>query len=83
MGLATVSTVIAIAAFLAGAARLGATGAATISSAEPVVSAALAALFLAEPLHLGVLLGAAMIVGATLLVVGAKAATVDPGAAHV
>jgi len=69
VALAVISTVIAITAFLAGAARLGSTGAATLSAAEPVVAAILAALLLDEPLHAGIVLGAALMVGSTLLIV--------------
>jgi len=73
VALAVISTVIAITAFLAGAARLGSTGAATLSAAEPVVAAVLAALLLDEPLHAGMVLGAGLMVGSTLLVVNSSA----------
>jgi len=71
--LAVISTVIAMTAFLAGAARLGSTGAATLSAAEPVVAAILAALLLDEPLHAGIVFGAGLMVGSTLLIVKSSA----------
>lgn len=73
VALAVISTVIAITAFLAGAARLGSTGAATLSAAEPVVASILAALLLDEPLHAGIVLGAGLMVGSTLLIVNSAA----------
>lgn len=73
VALAVISTVIAITAFLAGAARLGSTGAATLSAAEPVVAAILAALLLDEALHAGIVLGAGLMVGSTLLIVNSSA----------
>lgn len=81
--LALVSTVVAITAFLAGAARLGSTGAATLSAAEPVVAAILATLVLDEPLHLGLVLGVGLILASTLLIVNSPArdklaATAEP-----
>lgn len=72
VALAVISTVIAMSAFLAGAARLGSTGAATLSAAEPVMAATLAALLLDEPLHVGIVLGAGLIVGSTLLIVNSS-----------
>jgi drug/metabolite transporter (DMT)-like permease len=75
IALAVISTVIAITAFLAGAARLGSTGAATLSAGEPVVATLLAALLLDEPLHAGIVLGAGLMVGATLLIVNSSART--------
>jgi drug/metabolite transporter (DMT)-like permease len=71
--LAVISTVIAMTAFLAGAARLGSTGAATLSAAEPVVAAILAALLLDEALHAGIVFGAGLMVGSTLLIVKSSA----------
>lgn len=69
VALAVVSTVIAIWAFLAGASRLGPTGAATLSVAEPVMAALLAAALLDEPLRAGAMVGAALIGASTLLIV--------------
>lgn len=82
--LAVISTVIAITAFLAGAARLGSTGAATLSAAEPVVAAILATLLLDDPLHAGIVLGAGLIVGSTMLIVNSSARdkTVPEGNVH-
>ena len=80
VALAVISTVIAITAFLAGATRLGSTGAATLSAAEPVVAAILAALLLDEPLHLGIVLGVGLMVGSTLLIVNSSVR--DKGAAE-
>lgn len=67
--LAMVSTVVAIAAFLAGVRRLGATGAATLSVAEPIVAAVAAAVFLEEPLGVGAAVGVALVVASTVLIV--------------
>jgi drug/metabolite transporter (DMT)-like permease len=80
VALAVISTVIAMTAFLAGASRIGSTGAATLSAAEPVMAAILAALLLDEPLHAGIVLGAGLIVGSTLLIV--KGSGRDKGAAE-
>ena len=80
VALAVISTVIAMTAFLAGASRIGSTGAATLSAAEPVMAAILAALLLDEPLHAGIVLGAGLIVGSTLLIVNGSGR--DKGAAE-
>jgi drug/metabolite transporter (DMT)-like permease len=80
--LALVSTVVAISAFLAGAARLGSTGAATLSAAEPVVAAILATLVLDEPLHLGLVLGVGLILASTLLIVNSPASGKQVAAAE-
>jgi drug/metabolite transporter (DMT)-like permease len=69
IALTMVSTVVAITAFLAGVRRLGATGAATLSVAEPIVAALAAAFFLEEPLGLGAAVGVALVVASTLLIV--------------
>ena len=55
-----------------GFAGAGSTGAATLSAAEPVMAAILAALMLDEPLHAGIVLGAGLIVGSTLLIVNSS-----------
>lgn len=71
---ALVSTVIAVSTFFAGLARLGASRTAVVSTLEPLVTVALAALLLDE--HLGVFqaLGGALVLAAALLI-----ATERPG----
>ncbi len=71
--LAMVSTVVAITAFLAGVRRLGATGAATLSVAEPIVAAVAAAFFLGEPLGVGAAVGVALVAASTVLIVNGDA----------
>jgi drug/metabolite transporter (DMT)-like permease len=68
IGLAVISTVIAITAFQAGTARLSSTEAATLSLTEPVFVAILAASFLDEPLHAGTIVGTVMIIVSALLI---------------
>ncbi len=65
--IALVSTVLAIALFFAGLARVGATQAATLSTLEPVVTIALAALVLDERIAAIQLAGGALILAAVLL----------------
>jgi drug/metabolite transporter (DMT)-like permease len=64
--LAVVSTVLAIAAFFAGLQRLGPTPTSVLSTLEPVVSVALAALVLGERIGALQLLGGAVIVGTAI-----------------
>ncbi len=63
IALAVVSTVLAISAFFAGLQRLGPTATSVLSTLEPVVSVALAALVLGERVSALQLLGGAVIVG--------------------
>ncbi|SMC29349.1 EamA domain-containing membrane protein RarD [Andreprevotia lacus DSM 23236] len=67
-GIALVSTVIAIFAFLAGLDRLRAAEASTISTLEPAVSVVLAASLLGEPMGAQQWLGGAAILAAALLI---------------
>jgi len=62
-----IATVIPVVAFLAGLARIGPTNAAMISTLEPVVTVALAALLLGETLEPVTLLGGGLILAAVLL----------------
>ncbi|BAL24377.1 DMT family transporter [Azoarcus sp. KH32C] len=66
VAIAVVSTVVAMVAFFAGMQRLGAADAATLSTLEPVVTLALAALFLGEPILSNQLAGGALILGAVI-----------------
>jgi drug/metabolite transporter (DMT)-like permease len=68
LGLALVSTVIGISAYLAGLRRLGPARAAVLSTFEPVVTALVGAALLAEPLGSGTLAGGALILVACVLV---------------
>ncbi len=66
LGLATISTVIAIGAFLAGLQRVGPSNASTLGVLEPVTTVALAAIILGETLRAeqiigGILIGAAVV----------------------
>ncbi len=74
--IALVSTVIAIVTFFAGLQRVGPTGASTLSTLEPVVTVALAAVFLGERLNAGQMVGGALVLAAVLLLArGEPAAT--------
>lgn len=66
--LGLVSTAYAIAAFLAGLARVGPTAASILSAAEPLVAAGLAARVLGERLTASQAVGAALVVAAVVLV---------------
>jgi len=68
VGIALVSTVLAIGAFVAGLARLGPARASILSTGEPVVTLILAAGVLGETIHPAQLLGGALILGAGLLI---------------
>jgi drug/metabolite transporter (DMT)-like permease len=65
--IALVSTVIAVSAFFAGLKRVGPSEAAILSTAEPVVTVALAFLVLGERLAPAQLLGGALVLGAVVL----------------
>ncbi len=67
LGIALVSTVVAIMTFFAGLRRVGASRAAILSTLEPVVTLVLAALFLGEAATLWQLVGGAMILAAAAL----------------
>lgn len=66
IGLALVSTVLAISAFFAGLQRLGATATSVLSTLEPVVSVALAALVLGERISTLQLFGGGVIVATAI-----------------
>jgi drug/metabolite transporter (DMT)-like permease len=66
LAIALVSTVLSILCFFAGMARLGATQASTLSTLEPVVTVALAALFLGESLSAAQMAGGVLILAAVL-----------------
>jgi drug/metabolite transporter (DMT)-like permease len=67
--MALISTVLAIMTFFAGLARLGPSTAATLSTLEPAITVALAAVLLAEPLRVTALAGGALVLGAVVLLV--------------
>ena len=67
VGLALISTVIAIVAFFAGLERIGPAEASTVSTTEPVTAVLLAALVLGERLSTGQVLGGVLIVLAVVL----------------
>ncbi|WP_034383723.1 DMT family transporter [Deinococcus sp. YIM 77859] len=67
LAIAVLSTYFAYLAYSAGLRRLPATRASVIASLEPVVAALLAALLFAERLSATALLGAALVIGAALL----------------
>ncbi|HPT50882.1 MAG TPA: DMT family transporter [Accumulibacter sp.] len=66
-GIAFFSTAVAIIAFFAGMARLGAADAATLSTLEPVVTIVLAALCLREAISAWQIVGGAVILGAVIV----------------
>lgn len=66
-GIAVLSTYLAYLLYSAGLRRLNATRASVIASVEPVVAAGLAALLFGERLAALALLGAALVIGAALL----------------
>lgn len=66
--MATVSTVLAVAAFVAGMRRIGATGASVVASVEPLFTVALAAVLLGETLGPVQLLGGVVLLTGILLV---------------
>ncbi|WP_225752628.1 DMT family transporter [Actinotalea sp. Marseille-Q4924] len=75
VGIAVVSTVLAIIAFFAGLARLGPSSAATLSTLEPVVTVVLASLVLAEAFTGLQVLGGTLILVAVVLLVRAHPTT--------
>ena len=66
-GLALISTVVAMVTFFAGLQRIGPAEASTVSTVEPVVTVALAALVLHESLSTAQLLGGILIVAAVVV----------------
>jgi drug/metabolite transporter (DMT)-like permease len=73
-GIALFSTVVAMIAFFAGMARLGAADAATMSTLEPVVTVILAAVFLGEAVGGGQLVGGTIILAAVIVLARARQA---------
>jgi len=67
VGIALISTVVAMIAFFAGLARLAPGDAATISTLEPLVTVLLAAIFLGEPLTFVKAVGGVVIVGSLIV----------------
>jgi drug/metabolite transporter (DMT)-like permease len=67
VGLALISTVVAIVAFFAGLERIGPAEASTVSTTEPVTAVLLAALVLGERLSTGQIVGGTLIVMAVML----------------
>ena len=70
LGIAVVSTVLAIVAFFAGLERVGASRAAILSTLEPVVTVALGAALLGERLTANQVAGGVCILGAAILLSG-------------
>ncbi len=68
LALAFIGTVVAVSAFLAGLARLGASSAATLSTVEPVLTALAGAVLLGQPLGVGTIAGGALILVAALMI---------------
>jgi drug/metabolite transporter (DMT)-like permease len=68
LGIAVLATAVPIFAFFAGLSRIGAAPAAILSTVEPVVTVALGAAFLAEPVSAVVLVGGALVLVGVALV---------------
>ena len=81
LAIALVSTVIAVACFVAGLRVLGSSKTALLSTLEPVVTVALAAAFLGEDLRATQLAGGALVLGGALLLASAPAASASASAA--
>jgi drug/metabolite transporter (DMT)-like permease len=75
LAIALVSTVIAVACFVAGLRQLGSSKAALLSTLEPVVTVGLAAVFLGEALRATQLAGGALVLGGALLLASAPSAS--------
>jgi drug/metabolite transporter (DMT)-like permease len=83
VGLALVSTVLAISAFLAGLPKIGPSTASIVSTVEPIVSVAMAMLWFGERLGLVQVVGGALVLAAVVLLavkVGTRVPAVDPAA---
>ncbi len=81
MGVAVVSTVIAVTLFLVGITVIGPTRASVLSTFEPVTTVILAALLLSEPLGLASIIGGACILTAAMILSRAPRAPRVAGAA--
>ncbi len=77
-GIAIFATVIALQAFYAGVARLGAARTALVSTLEPVFTVSLAVLLLGERLAPVQVLGGGLVVAAVMLAQTSRAAPVEP-----
>jgi drug/metabolite transporter (DMT)-like permease len=77
LGIAVFSTAIAISAFYASTARIGAAQTALVSTVEPVWTITLATLFFGESLAPIQLLGGAFVIGGVILAQKTPGATVD------
>lgn len=80
LGLSLFATLVPVAAFLAGAPRVGSSSAATLSTAEPLVAIGVAVLFMGEHLTLPMLGGGAMVLLAALLLSRPERPAATPGA---
>ena len=72
VGLALFATIFPIATFIAGAPKIGASNASTISTMEPVVAVAIALLLIGEPLNTATLIGGGMVILAVVLLSRSK-----------
>jgi drug/metabolite transporter (DMT)-like permease len=77
VGIAVFSTALAISAFYAATARIGAAQTALVSTVEPVWTITLATLFFGESLAPIQLLGGAFVIGGVILAQTTPGATVD------
>ena len=78
LAIALVSTVVAVGSFVAGLRVLGSSKTALLSTLEPVVTVALAAVFLGEEMRATQLAGGALVLGGALLLASAPAAATPP-----
>jgi len=76
-GIAVFSTAVAISAFYAGTARIGAAQAALVSTIEPVYTITLATLLFGERLTVIQLIGGALVIGGVILAQTTPGATID------
>ena len=72
VGLALFATIFPIATFIAGAPKIGASNASTISTMEPVVAVAIALLLIGEPLNTATMIGGGMVILAVVLLSRSK-----------
>ena len=68
-GMGIFATLVPVSAFLAGLKRVGPRDASLLSTFEPAVTVALAALILSEPVRMDMLLGGGLILAAVILTV--------------
>ena len=72
VGLALFATIFPIATFIAGAPKIGASNASTISTMEPVVAVAIALLLIGEPLNTATMIGGGMVILSVVLLSRSK-----------